>query len=126
MIPKPEPWDKVKARRKRQEAKVVKDVRQQCVDRDGYCRIANKDMGPCSGPSEWAHLGEKKRFKTRGQAPEVRHTTAGSLMACKAHHDAYDKGTGDDRLVIEALGYIGADGLLRYRRHGIVYEEDRT
>jgi hypothetical protein len=54
----------------------------------------------CHGVSEWAHLGDKKRFKTRGQAPEIRHTTAGSLMLCQKHHADYDAGRmaidGDD------------------------------
>jgi hypothetical protein len=54
-------------------------------------------VGLCDGVSEWAHLGDKKRFKTRGQAPEVRHTTAGSLMLCTKHHQDYDAG----RMVIE-------------------------
>jgi hypothetical protein len=109
-LEKPEPRRRVKAREQRQAAKVVKSVRAQCVDRDGYCRIyqhrwiqgfgSTPRLGACEGASEWAHLGEKKRFKTRGQAPEIRHTTAGSLMLCAKHHDDYDEGrlriVGDD------------------------------
>jgi len=124
--PRPTPRRILKARRKRQAAKVVKSVRARCVARDGYCRIdaasggpkgdsAAFDVGPCSGPSEWAHLSEQKRAKTRGQAPEVRHTTAGSLMACKTHHDRYD-GRQRPRLGIEAT-ILGADGPLEFIDH---------
>jgi hypothetical protein len=114
--PKPTPRKRVKAKRQRHAAKVVKSVRALCVERDGYCRLTRDwswelvmpTFGACEGPSQWAHLGDKKRFKTRGQAPEVRHTTAGSLMLCDRHHDDYDEGrlniSGDD-----------ADGVLRFR-----------
>jgi hypothetical protein len=116
-IPRPEPRKRVKARKQRHAARVVKSIRAQCVERDGHCRAA-RDLGVtygcdwflfCDGPSEWAHLGEKRRFKTRGQTPERRHTTAGSLMLCQHHHRAYDAA----RLVIEA-GADGADGPLRF------------
>jgi hypothetical protein len=50
------------------------------------------EMSTCEGRSEWAHLGDQKRFKTRGKPPEERHTTAGSLMLCRFHHRAYDTG----------------------------------
>lgn len=94
---------------RRQAAKVVKSVRAQCVERDGYCRLAQWPSSDrlfsgltntCVGPSEWAHLGEHKRFKTRGQPATRRHTTAGSLMLCTRHHRDYDAGwmeiRGDD------------------------------
>lgn len=109
---KPEPRKRVKARTQRKAAEVVKSIRQQCVERDGDCRIGDWENNPydwhsdslndggCEGRSEWAHLGEFKRFKTRGQPPEVRHTTAGSLMLCTEHHRSYDSGRltiiGDD------------------------------
>jgi len=115
MIPQPKPVKRVtvKRRRQRQARKVVQSVRAQCVERDGYCRASGMGrygwndgriwrnfISLCHGQSEWAHLGEKKRFKTRRQAPEVRHTTAGSLMLCRFHHRAYDRGKlriiGDD------------------------------
>jgi hypothetical protein len=108
-LAKPEPRKRVKARKQRHAAKVVKSIRHQCVLRDGSCRLKWQrddwtDMPSCalacSGAPEWAHLGDKKRFKTRGQAPEIRHTTAGSLMLCKKHHQEYDSGRmaidGDD------------------------------
>lgn len=119
-LAKPEPRRIVNARAQRHAAKVVKSVRAQCVTRDGYCRIGNwEDNGDdwhswdmedsfCDGPSEWAHLGDKQRFKTRGMPPEVRHTTAGSLMACHKHHADYDAGLID----IQPEGERGADGPL--------------
>jgi hypothetical protein len=104
-----------KAKEKRTADKVVVDVRAQCVTRDGTCRYA-KDVSThrCNGPSEWAHLGDKRRSKTRGQAPEVRHTTAGSLMLCQQAHAQYD-GRQRPRLSITATTKRGADGPLRYR-----------
>lgn len=104
--PKGESRKRIKGRRDRKEATVKKSVRSQCVDRDGFCRLMG--LGLCEGVSEWAHLGEKKRFKTRGQAPEVRHTTAGSFMACTGHHYSYDAG----EIHIEAMTPNGADGLM--------------
>lgn len=101
-LPKPRSRAAQKKASGRKAAKVVKSVRAQCVERDGYCRAVVAlalEYGEewCRGVSEWAHLGDKKRFKTRGQAPEVRHTTAGSLMLCTKHHRDYDEG----RIVID-------------------------
>lgn len=112
---KPEPLKRAKARRKRQEAKVVKSVRAQVEARDGLCRLYRDAYlqrrflaaGMCEGASEWAHLGDMRRFKTRGKAPELRHTTAGSLMLCTKHHQDYDQG----RMVIEGHD---ANGVLRF------------
>lgn len=116
--PKPEPRKRTKARAARRAAKVVKSVRQQCVERDGYCRMQrdfNVDLlllvGVCQGESQWAHFDEKKRFKTRGMKPETRHTTEGSLMLCQWHHDRYD-GKQRPSLHIMALTSRGADGPL--------------
>jgi hypothetical protein len=102
------PTARARARKRAKEAPVVKSVRAQCVERDVYCRLSG--MGRCEGPSEWCHLGEKKRFKTAGQAPQVRHTTAGSFMGCKRHHGLYDSGV----LLVEPFdAELGADGHLR-------------
>jgi hypothetical protein len=114
-IAKPEPRRRVKARKQRHAAKVAKSVRAQCVERDGWCRVhtdarkAGRGSTGCEGWSEWAHLGDKKRFKTRGQSPELRHTTAGSLMLCVQHHADYDEGR---------MAIIGDDANLplRFRR----------
>jgi hypothetical protein len=96
-FPKPEPHKRVKARKDRHEAAVKKAVREKTVERDGYCLIASRLpvslsalLGPCEGPSEWAHIGKQRRARTRGQAPEQRHTTAGSGQMCQKHHRAYD------------------------------------
>jgi hypothetical protein len=112
-----------KRRRQRFAAEVIDRVRRHDVDRDGYCRWQRVGLGDCAGPSEWAHWGEYKRFKTRGQAPEERHTPQGTLMMCKGHHDAYDKGTGADKLTIVALTDGGCEGRLRAERNGTAYEE---
>ncbi len=117
--PKPEPHKRVQARRKRQAAKVVTSVRAQCVERDGYCRFETFPYG-CTGPSEWAHLGEQKRYRTRGMPAEVRHTTAGSLMLCRRHHSAYDRA---HTLKIVPLTSLGADGPLRFDVRGTTYAE---
>lgn len=121
-LDKPEPRKRIKARRKRQEAKVVADVRPQCVARDGYCRVSGwPNVGPCKGASAWSHFGEKKRFKTRKMDPRYRHTTAGSLMLCNdAHHWAYDK----NKLELVALNPVaGCDGRLRATTDAGTYEE---
>lgn len=107
-----------KARAKRQEAKHAKAVRAACVARDGYCLIASRLprsiavlLGPCEGPSEWMHVGEHRRCHTRGMEPEERHTTAGSGMGCKRHHDAYDAHEFD--FLLGADGMDGAVSVIR-------------
>jgi hypothetical protein len=96
-IPKPEPRKRTKARRDRQESKVKKTVRAQCVERDGDCLIFSRLpaslrvlLGPCEGQSEWAHIGRHRRFLTRKMEAERRHTTKGSGQLCQKHHQAYD------------------------------------
>lgn len=104
----------IKGRKARKEKAVKTTVRELCVERDGFCRFGTyrddvRDIvGPCDGRSEWMHLGDKKRARTRGMAPEVRHTTADSMMGCSRHHRDYDAG----RMQIVALSGKGADGLL--------------
>jgi hypothetical protein len=94
--PKPEPRKRVKARKDRAETTVKQRVRAACVARDGDCRLQDAViLGLCSGESEWAHMGQKRRARTRGMDPEVRHTTAESLMLCTFHHQAYDAGKFD-------------------------------
>lgn len=104
-----------RARKARKDKAVADRVRDLVIARDGYCRYG-KDVSPaarsaCWGMSEWAHVGEKKRFKTRGQAPEIRHTRAGSFTACTGHHRAYD----EHRLAVEAITDAGCDGALQYK-----------
>ncbi len=114
----------IKARKDRAEAKVKRSVRQQCADRDPRCRIERSGPSPeivtdafgaCSGESEWAHMHAKRRSQTRGQAPEVRHDTAHSLMLCRFHHTEYDA----HRLLITAVSRRGADGPLKFRRKDV-------
>lgn len=121
-LSKPEPRRRVKARRRREERRVIQRVRDDVSRRDGYCRFAHCGLGACGGPSEWAHYGERKRSKTMRMDPEHRHATTHSLMLCKAHHDAYDKGVGG-RLEIEPLTDLVCDGQLRASRNGGIYEE---
>ena len=108
-----------RAKRRRAEGPVKKAVRAKCVVRDGYCRAAHDwelwKSSPCEGPSEWAHMHSRRRSQTRNQAPEVRHDTRHSFMACKRHHDQYD-GRAKPRLYITALTRRGADGPLKFRR----------
>lgn len=118
-LAKPEPRKKQKAREDRHEAAIKKVVRAKVAERDGFCRAQATGMGACVGYSEWAHFGVHKRYRTRGQAPEVRHTTAGTLMLCTGHHYEYDKGLLD----IAAKTDRECDGPLRYEREGRVYEE---
>ncbi len=117
---KPGPTAKYRASRKRKDDAYALKIRAKVDDRDGYCRLWN-DMflrdpyhrGDCDGPSEWAHLGEKTRAKTRGMVPKERHTTADSVKLCKVHHDRLD-GRRRPRLTIRALTDKGADGPLEF------------
>ncbi len=116
--PKPEPRRRSKGRKKRVERKVIQSVRAQCVERDGHCRIDTPIAGDqilmkheCSERSEWAHFGAKKRAHTRGMAPEVRHTTADSLMLCQDVHRLYDA----SQLAIDPLSDQGCNGPLAFR-----------
>lgn len=127
---KPGTVAKARAKRRRAEAPVAAKVRAQCVERDGYCRIGSMGSDQfndqfsadlfvpaladgCEGPSEWAHLWDKKRAKTRGMAPEQRHTTQDSAMLCRTHHDRYD-GRATPKLKIRPLTTHGADGALSF------------
>jgi len=103
--PKPKPRSRTKTRR--DEQAVIASVRAAVVERDYRrgCRAAH--LGRCEGMLEWAHLHHVSRAKTRGMAPEVRHTTAGTLLLCAGHHQDYD----EHRLTIDGTT-LGADGPL--------------
>lgn len=126
---KPEPHKRVKDRKKREERAVIKTVRPAVVTRDGLCRLRSMCrafqlmFGACAGPSEWAHWREHSRAKTRGMAPQIRHTTSQSLMMCKRHHNDYDKGHGVTRLYIEALTERICDGRLRFIKGECSHDE---
>lgn len=114
--PKPMSRKRLKGRKDRAERKVKKSVRAQCVARDGFCRLARPwreplGVGGCNGKSEWAHLEEQRRFKTRGQAPDQRHNTANSMMLCSVHHRLYDA----RKIRLGWLTPFGADGLMLFR-----------
>ncbi len=117
----------LKGRKDRAEAKQEKAVRAHCVDRDASCRqgafsmlgrcdVSSPDKGLCGcycdGPSELAHMHARRRSKTRGMAPDIRHDTKFCLMLCRFHHQQYDA----KWLIITALTRKGADGALRFRR----------
>jgi hypothetical protein len=119
--PKPKPRASIKRANARVAAKIVRAVRAACVARDGYCRVTRdgwttailQQLGACQGESEWAHLEEWKRFKTRGKPAADRHVTMGTCMLCHFHHqDMYDKG----KLAVTFLSERGADGPLAWRR----------
>ena len=112
-LPKGKTRKQLKAKRDRHEANVIRAVRAAVAERDVDCRIwwSRADMDGCEGELEWCHLGEWKRYATRKMAPEKRHHTRGSFMACTKHHRMYDAG----ELVIE-YGPDGADGPLKVYR----------
>lgn len=123
----------LKAKKDRAEATMKTSVRAQVFQRDQGCRLlagfewysqpynggpfVTTFTGPfqvheCVGDPEWAHMHVKRRSQTRGQAPEIRHTTKDSLMLCRFHHQEYDA----HRLKITALSRRGADGPLKFSR----------
>ncbi len=111
---KPGPTAKARAKRKRAESPVARRVRAICVERDGTCRYWKDIFADCfasvecDGPSEWAHLEDYKRGRTRNMKPELRHTTTGTAMLCRKHHREYDAG----RIRVVAFTGRGADGAL--------------
>lgn len=111
------------------ESQVIAIVRPQVVERDGFCRLGKNllaAMGPCSGPSEWAHLGDSRRNNTKHLPAEERHTVAGSIMLCRGHHRQYDGhilGARAERLWIEELTPDRANGALAFTRDGRRFEE---
>lgn len=112
---------RARARKKRTDDAYALMIREQVFARDGMCRygfdVSPAKRSSCLGPIEWAHFGEKKRFKTRGMAPAARHLMVASLALCAKHHDDYD----DGRLDITARDpEAGCNGPLDYR------EEERT
>jgi len=117
---KPEPRKRTKRRRDRVESVVKSDVRAECVERDNYCRFSEHPaLGECDGPSEWAHLEERMRSRTRGMQPTERHTRLWSIMLCRRHHNEFD-GRARPRVEIESMSIDGADGALLASRNGVV------
>lgn len=117
-----------KGREDREETAVVKRVRPQVVERDGYCRLQSVPQdtrlelfGPCEGPSEWSHYNEThRRSKTMGQPPEERHQVEHSMMLCRKHANMYDR----NEIRIKELTERGCSGPIRATREGRgVWEE---
>ena len=117
--PKPVKRRTAKARKDRAEAAVIRKVREIVAERDGYCRLQGHGLGACKGPSEWAHLEDHRRARTRGQAPERRHDRRFSLMLCQFHHRRYDAHT----LGLAFIDGCGADGPIQWYYGGFVYTE---
>lgn len=115
-------------RKARHEQSVQRRVRADVEHRDGFCRLNQADadltrvVGDCQGVSEWAHFADHRRFKTRGQDAEQRHTREGSFMACTRHHRDYDH----HRIQIEALTTRGAEGPLEVTKRPRTYRESRS
>ena len=120
-IPKPEPRKRVKARKKRRESALVKEVRRMVSERDGHCRLHDKGFGLCFGVSTWAHLEDHRRFRTRGMEPEQRHTTTDTVMLCAKHHFAYDL----HGITVEYTTDAGADGPLIWIQQSYMYGEPK-
>lgn len=119
---KPETRKRQKGRKDRHESEVKKAVRANVAARDGYCRIQRMFSSPCFGPSEWAHLPAYRRSATKGRAAEERHTTGGTIMLCRHHHDMLD-GRIRPKLNVEMLTAREADGLLGFELDGKTYLE---
>ena len=130
-ISKGKPRRREKNREDREETAVIKKVRPQVVDRDGYCRLYRLDVitrgavtqifGACEGPSEWSHYNEThRRSKTMGQAPELRHCVEHSMMLCRKHSQMYDQ----NQIRIKELTDRGCNGPIRATGEGHgVWEE---
>lgn len=122
-LPKGEKRATTKRRKDRGEALIKKLARAACVARDGYCVVRSMYPGSqylrtealwCEGDSQWCHMHSRRRSQTRNQAPEVRHDTAHSFMACAKHHNQYD-GKQRPKLFVTALTRQGANGPLKFR-----------
>lgn len=99
---------RLKGRKDRDEAKVKKAVRAECVTRDGYCLVQTRVgiQDECKGRSVWSHLRGHRRSRTRGMAPEKRHDTRFTAMLCQ-RHDRLEE-TGKYEVVYRTTQY--ADG----------------
>ncbi len=110
------PTARYRAKRKRADDAHRLGIRAACVLRDGYCKFVI--LGGCKGLSQHAHLGEKKRARTRGMQPEERHTLEGSVMACAFHHREEEAG----RLTLSMFPDLGAQGPMVVRWRGVRVE----
>lgn len=85
---------RLKGRRERAEQRIKRQVRADCVARDGGCLVATRAgaITACKGPSTWAHFAGHRRSQTRGMSPERRHDTRFSGMLCERHHRQEEAG----------------------------------
>lgn len=110
-----------KARRRRAEDVVKRDVRAQLVERDGHCRLQRAGFGPCFGASEWHHV--RKRSATVNMSPEERHNRREGFMVCSQHHMLLERPLGQGRIMHGYLTDDGADGPMWFERDGHRCEE---
>jgi hypothetical protein len=103
------PVRKMSAKR-RKEAPLIKAVRAECVERDGYCRLAGLFV-TCHGESAWCHLEGKRRSQTRNMKPEDRHSAAWTVMLCARHAELEERHVLRSRYDDPARG---AHGLIRW------------
>src|SRR5688500_14894677 len=83
---------RIKGRKDRAEANVKRQVRAECVERDGYCLVLTRlGLPGCKGESTWAHFSGHRRSQTRGMPPERRHDSRFSGMLCKRHHNQEER-----------------------------------
>lgn len=85
---------RTKGRKNRAEARIKRQVRAECVERDGACLVLTRVgiVGECRGRSTWAHFAGHRRSQTRGMAPERRHDARFSGILCERHHRLEERG----------------------------------
>lgn len=106
---------------RRKEAALVAKVFTEIEPRDGHCVIATRAMrmvsvGDCEGDSTPMHIGEWRRFNTRRQAPEARHSRTTIARGCVKHHNAYDAHEWD--LSYDGRGADGPLAVVPYVKKG--------
>lgn len=94
---------RLKGRKDRDEAKVKRAVRAECVERDGHCLVLKLGLPGCKGRSTWAHLAGHRRSQTRGLPPTVRHDSRWTAMLCLRHHKQEEANT--HRVVYHTVQY---------------------
>ncbi len=104
----------LKDAKQKKEKYVAARIRKQVFRRDPACVIPEDPRWPHEGPDEWAHMEEGTRARTRGNPPEIRHTSRLSCRLCRAHHFAYDRGALRPTFLTED----GADGPIEWRHRG--------
>lgn len=97
------------------ERQIIQRNRAHCERRDGDCRIgywggsAVALFGECFGTPEWNHF--RRRSKSKGEPPEVRHSVEITGMLCGRHHDMVD----EHEIDFDYLTETRADGPMKFR-----------